>query len=118
VFAQKIEVRPDGGIAYVLQTNLLGCGVAVVDWRSGQTIAFLESQEIFDVQVLSGLRFPEVVGFLKDASYVCGSRQRRADPGHGKFVAFGDGGGRHDFGKASAEVLRVNARRRTLPLSL
>jgi hypothetical protein len=44
--------------------------VAVVDLRSGQSIALLEFQtaveEIFDVQLLSGLRFPEVVGFQKE----------------------------------------------------
>src|SRR4029078_11249122 len=48
----------------------LKCGIAVVDLRSGQTIAFLELQtafeEIFDVQLLPGLRFPEVVGFQKE----------------------------------------------------
>jgi hypothetical protein len=45
--------------------------VAVVDTRNGQVIAFVEFQtaveEIFDVQVLPGLRFPEVVGFRKEA---------------------------------------------------
>jgi uncharacterized protein (TIGR03032 family) len=48
----------------------LKCGVAVVDLRSGQSIALLEFQtaveEIFDVQLLPGLRFPEVVGFQKE----------------------------------------------------
>ena len=46
------------------------CGVAVVDLRSGQVIALLEFQtaveEIFDVQLLPGLRFPEVIGFQKE----------------------------------------------------
>jgi Domain of unknown function (DUF4915) len=45
----------------------LKCGVAVIDLRSGQVIALLEFQtaveEIFDVQLLPGLRFPEVLGF-------------------------------------------------------
>jgi uncharacterized protein (TIGR03032 family) len=49
----------------------LKCGVAVVDLRSGQSIALLEFQtaveEIFDVQLLPGVRFPEVLGFQKDA---------------------------------------------------
>jgi len=49
----------------------LKCGVAVVDLRSGQMTAFLEFQtaveEIFDVQLLGGLRFPEVMGFQKEA---------------------------------------------------
>src|SRR5262245_55812759 len=50
--------------------NELKCGVGVVDLRSGRQVAFLEFQsaveEIFDVQLLSGLRFPEVIGFQKD----------------------------------------------------
>jgi hypothetical protein len=45
--------------------------VAVVDVRSGLTVALLEFQtaveEIFDVQLLAGLRFPEVIGFQKEA---------------------------------------------------
>jgi hypothetical protein len=49
----------------------LKCGVAVVDLRNGQSIGLLEFQtaveEIFDVQLLPGLRFPEVVGFQKEA---------------------------------------------------
>jgi uncharacterized protein (TIGR03032 family) len=49
----------------------LKCGVAVVDVRSGLTVALLEFQtaveEIFDVQLLPGLRFPEVIGFQKEA---------------------------------------------------
>jgi hypothetical protein len=49
----------------------LKCGIAVVDLRSGQAIAFLEFQtaveEIFDVQLLPGSRFPEVVGFQKES---------------------------------------------------
>jgi hypothetical protein len=44
--------------------------VAVVDLRSGQVIALLEFltavEEIFDVQILPGLRFPEVIGFQQD----------------------------------------------------
>src|SRR4051812_19428562 len=45
----------------------LKCGVAVVDLRSGHVTASLEFltavEEIFDVQLLPGLRFPEVIGF-------------------------------------------------------
>ena len=48
----------------------LKCGVSVVELRSGRLIAMLEFQtaveEIFDVQLLPGLRFPEVVGFQKE----------------------------------------------------
>lgn len=46
------------------------CGVAVVDLQSGRVVAFLEFQgsveELFDVQLLTGLRYPAVVGFNKD----------------------------------------------------
>jgi hypothetical protein len=45
--------------------------VAAVDLRGGRVVALLEFQtaveEIFDVQLLTGLRFPEVVGFQKEA---------------------------------------------------
>lgn len=43
------------------------CGIAVVDLRSGQLVAFLWFQagcsELFDIQVLPGMRWPVVVGF-------------------------------------------------------
>ena len=59
------------GVPLAERRHELKCGVAVVDTRNGQVIAFLEFQtaveEIFDVQVLPGLRFPEVVGFQKEA---------------------------------------------------
>jgi uncharacterized protein (TIGR03032 family) len=51
--------------------NELKCGVAAVDLRTGGVVALLEFQtaveEIFDVQLLPGVRFPDVVGFQKDA---------------------------------------------------
>ena len=41
------------------------CGVYVVDLRNGQTVAFLQFQagvqEIFAVQVLHGIRYPDVL---------------------------------------------------------
>jgi uncharacterized protein (TIGR03032 family) len=59
------------GVPLAERREQLKCGLAVVDLRSGQSIALLEFQtaveEIFDVQLLPGLRFPEVVGFQKDA---------------------------------------------------
>jgi hypothetical protein len=59
------------GVPLAERREQLKCGVAVVDWRIGQNIALLEFQtaveEIFDVQLLPGLRFPEVVGFQKEA---------------------------------------------------
>ena len=44
--------------------------MAVVDLTSGRVSAMLEFQtaveEIFDVQLLGGVRFPEVLGFQQD----------------------------------------------------
>jgi uncharacterized protein (TIGR03032 family) len=58
------------GVPLAQRRNDLKCGVAVVDLRTGQRTAFLEFQtaveEVFDVQLLPGLRFPEVVGFQKE----------------------------------------------------
>ena len=55
------------GVPLAERREQLKCGVAAVDLRSGQVIALLEFQtaveEIFDVQLLPGLRFPEVIGF-------------------------------------------------------
>src|SRR5919204_6043952 len=55
------------GVPLAERREQLQCGVAVVDLRSGQVVAFLGFQtageEIFDVQLLPGLRFPEVIGF-------------------------------------------------------
>jgi uncharacterized protein (TIGR03032 family) len=48
----------------------LKCGIVVVDLRSGRVVAFVDFEtaveEVFDVQVLAGNRFPEVLGFQKD----------------------------------------------------
>ena len=58
------------GVPLARRREQLQCGVAVVDLRSGQVIAMLEFQtaveEIFDVQLLPGLRFPEVIGFQQE----------------------------------------------------
>ena len=58
------------GVPLSQRREQLKCGIAVVDLRSGRVIAFLEFQtaveEIFDVQVLAGNRFPEVLGFQKE----------------------------------------------------
>ena len=59
------------GVPLAERREQLQCGVAVIDLRRGQTIGLLEFQtaveEIFDVQLLPGLRFPEVIGFQHDA---------------------------------------------------
>jgi uncharacterized protein (TIGR03032 family) len=58
------------GVPLADRRERLKCGVAVVDLRSGQVNAFLEFltavEEIFDVQLLPGLRFPEVIGFQQE----------------------------------------------------
>ena len=65
------ETATFGGLPVAERIGELKCGVAVVDLRRGQVVALLEVQtaveEIFDVQLLPGLRFPEAVGFQKEA---------------------------------------------------
>ena len=55
------------GVPLAERRDELKCGVAAVDVRGGGVVALLEFQtaveEIFDVQLLPGLRFPEVLGF-------------------------------------------------------
>ena len=59
------------GVPLAQRRGQLKCGIGVVDLRDGRVIALLEFQtaveEIFDVQLLPGSRFPEVLGFQKDA---------------------------------------------------
>jgi uncharacterized protein (TIGR03032 family) len=58
------------GVPLAERRGELKCGIAVVDIHRGEVVALLEFQsaveEIFDVQLLFGLRFPEVMGFQKD----------------------------------------------------
>ncbi|MBI1918691.1 MAG: DUF4915 domain-containing protein, partial [Planctomycetes bacterium] len=68
------KIRPTSamdGVPLAERRDRLKCGVAVVDLRDGRALALLEFQtaveEIFDVQLLPGLRFPEVIGFQKEA---------------------------------------------------
>jgi uncharacterized protein (TIGR03032 family) len=59
------------GVPLAERRDHLKCGVAAVDLRGGRVVALLEFQtaveEIFDVQLLSGVRFPEVLGFHQEA---------------------------------------------------
>jgi uncharacterized protein (TIGR03032 family) len=73
-FVGLSKIRPSSamdGVPLAERRDQLKCGVSVVDLRTGQAVALLEFQtaveEIFDVQVLPGLRFPEVLGFQKEA---------------------------------------------------
>jgi uncharacterized protein (TIGR03032 family) len=65
------ETSTFGGLPLAERVAELKCGIAVVDLRTGRQVGFLEFQtaveEIFEVQVLGGLRFPEVIGFQKEA---------------------------------------------------
>jgi hypothetical protein len=62
------------GVPLAARRDELKCGVAVVDLASGHAgggvCGMLEFQtaveEIFDVQLLGGFQFPEVMGFHKD----------------------------------------------------
>jgi uncharacterized protein (TIGR03032 family) len=58
------------GVPLAARRDELKCGVAVVDLAAGHVCGMLEFQsaveEIFDVQLLAGFQFPEVMGFQKD----------------------------------------------------
>jgi uncharacterized protein (TIGR03032 family) len=61
------------GVPLAARRDELKCGVAVVDLaagRAGRVCGMLEFhsavEEIFDVQLLGGVRFPEMMGFQKD----------------------------------------------------
>ena len=58
------------GVPLAQRREQLKCGVSVVDLRGGRVVASLEFQtavdEIFDVRLLPGLRFPEVIGFQQE----------------------------------------------------
>jgi uncharacterized protein (TIGR03032 family) len=64
------ETSVFGGLPIAEQRQQLRCGVAVVDVRSGRVVAGLTFhsgvEEIFDVQVLPGVRCPAVSGPLPD----------------------------------------------------
>jgi uncharacterized protein (TIGR03032 family) len=65
------ETSAMDGVPLAGRRDQLKCGVAAVDCRDGRLIALLEFrtavEEIFDVQLVPGVRFPEVVGFQKEA---------------------------------------------------
>jgi uncharacterized protein (TIGR03032 family) len=58
------------GVPLAERRDHLKCGVAVVDLTRARVCAMLEFttavEEIFDVQLLDGVRFPDVMGFQKD----------------------------------------------------
>jgi uncharacterized protein (TIGR03032 family) len=72
-FVGLSKIRPASamdGVPLAARRDELKCGVAAIDMRSGKTVGLLEFQtaveEVFDVQILRAVRFPEVVGFQND----------------------------------------------------
>ncbi len=63
--SQVRETNVFGGIPLTQRVAERQCGVYVVDLRTGGVVAFLrfegDVREIFDVQVLYGLRYPELL---------------------------------------------------------
>lgn len=63
--SQVRESHTFGGLPVTESTADRKCGVWVVDTRNGETVAFLRFegtvQEIFDVQILNGARFAELL---------------------------------------------------------
>lgn len=73
-FVGLSKIRPTSamdGVTIALRRDELKCGVAIVDLHRGAVVGLLEFQtgieEIFDVQLVAGLRFPEIIGFQKEA---------------------------------------------------
>jgi uncharacterized protein (TIGR03032 family) len=64
------ESNTFGGLPIAERLDELKCGLAVVDLHRGQVVGLLEFQtaveEIFAVEVLPGVRFPEVLGFQQE----------------------------------------------------
>ena len=58
------------GVPLASRRDQLKCGLVAVDLRTGQAVGSLEFhsavEEVFDVQLLPALRFPEVLGSHKD----------------------------------------------------
>jgi uncharacterized protein (TIGR03032 family) len=72
-FVGLSKIRPTSamtGVPLAQRRNELKCGVSVIDLDRGRVEGLLEFQtaveEIFDVQLIPSVRFPEVIGFQKD----------------------------------------------------
>jgi uncharacterized protein (TIGR03032 family) len=68
------KIRPTSamdGAPLAARREQLKCGVVAIDLGSGSEVGFLNFEtaveEIFDVHLLVGIRFPEVIGFQNDA---------------------------------------------------
>lgn len=64
------ETSQFGGLPIAAKRPELKCGLWVVDLRTGQVVQFMQFEagveEIFAVEVLPGMRFPEILGFQQD----------------------------------------------------
>ena len=72
-FVGLSKIRPTStmdGVPLAERRSELICGVVAVNLDSGQVIGSLEFksavEEIFDVQLMPGVRFPEVIGFQQE----------------------------------------------------
>jgi uncharacterized protein (TIGR03032 family) len=68
------KIRPTSamdGVPIAARRDELKCGVAAIDLHHGRLVGLLEFQtaveEIFDIQLLPNIRFPEIVGFQKES---------------------------------------------------
>jgi uncharacterized protein (TIGR03032 family) len=91
--SQVRETAVFSGIPLTERLNERTCGVWVVNIETGETLAFLKFedavQEIFAVQVLPGIRFPEIIDWdeqLIAASYVLPDEALADVPTHQKQV--------------------------------
>ena len=68
---KQIEEAQEAARKLQAERDQLKCGVVAVDLRTGRLVGLLEFQsaveEIFDVQILTGSRFPEIIGFQHDS---------------------------------------------------
>lgn len=64
------ESNTFGNLPIAAMTTELQCGIWIVDVRSGQVVQFMQFQagveEIFAVEILAGVRFPEILGFQQE----------------------------------------------------
>ena len=72
-FVGLSKIRPTSamdGVPLAGRRLELKCGVAAIDLDRGRVVGLLEFQtaveEVFDVQMIPGARFPEVIGFQKE----------------------------------------------------
>jgi uncharacterized protein (TIGR03032 family) len=87
--SQVRETHTFSGLPVTETVEERKCGVWVIDTRNGQTVAFLRFegtvQEIFDIQILNGARFAELLeptATLLDSTYAIPPEALAAVPAH------------------------------------